>query len=308
MNEAKRYTVRAAGSGQVAGDSPVSLGIEQGCFDRRGLDVELVALRGGPPRLAKAVLEGELHFAVFPASSVALANAAGGDLVMLFNLVDRNLHAILAPPEITDPEHLRGKTAGVIAFGGQDDFCLRLALLRMGLVPDEDVKIEERGERSELWAALENREIAAFSVTPPLSVQAAERGFSILYDFGTQGGPYQLGSLVSSRRHLRESPEMVSGFVAGWTEACQIFSDEPGAAMRHIEKMSSVRGPEVLQRTYEKFKSHISPRPYMREDAVAASIESLELLGLLEPGTVKAEDLINNEVLAELEGTLLPLS
>lgn len=307
MDDQARWQVRAAGSGQVAGDAPASLGIEIGAFARRGLDVELVALRGGPPRLVRALLDGELHFAVFPASSVALANAAGGDLVMLLSLVDRNLHAILAPPEITEPAQLRGRTAGVIAFGGQDDFCLRLALRRMDLVPDVDVRIEERGERSELWAALERREIAAFSVTPPLSVQAAERGFSILYDFAEEGGPYQLGSLVTSRRHLRDTPALVSGYVAGFVEACRAFRADPEAGMRHIEKMSSVRGGAVLRRTYDAFNGHIAPRPYVREEAVAASIESLELLALLEPGAVRAADLICDDVLAELEGTLLPL-
>lgn len=61
----------------------------------------------------KLLLSGRADFAVLDVHDLAIARAAGKDVVGVFPLVQRPLAAVLAQPDIRTPADLRGRTAGV---------------------------------------------------------------------------------------------------------------------------------------------------------------------------------------------------
>jgi ABC-type nitrate/sulfonate/bicarbonate transport system substrate-binding protein len=300
------YRVRLAPSGQGAGDAPHSLALASGIFDRFGLQIETVQVGGGTSRIAEALASGLVDFAVVPGLAFIKANLVGGDLVLLLSLVSTNLQVMFARPEIGEPQQLRGKAIGIQQEGDQTDLLQRQALEQWGLWPGEDVTIKVLGSRSAQWAALERGEIAAFTSTPPLSIQAEEWGYTILHRFGSPGAPYQLGAVATRRVLVDQDRELVRRFVQTTVEAIRVFKSDPSLAIEHIRRMTGIADAVVLRRTYDVFALQMVPRPYPRAEALGAVIEHL---ALSEPRarSLQPEDLIDCSFLEELEGTALPI-
>ena len=300
------FNLTVASSGQGAGDAPLLLGAERGMFDQFDLNVEVVHLPGGLLRIAESVQKGDTHFCTTPANTIVAINAKGGDLVALASIAGQNIHAIITPPEITKPEHLKGRVIGLVGFGGQDHLCFRIALKEWGLDPDTDVSLEERGERMDLWNALNAREIAALCSTPPLTFQAKVAGFNLLRDFGEEKTPYQLGVTTTRRAFIDQNREIVARYIAGLVESMRTFRQDPDLGKEYIRKMSHITDETVLDQTYALYHDSFGERPYPQVEAMTAVVEAVRDIGDDVQG-IQAEDLIDSSFLEELEGSRLPI-
>lgn len=284
----------------------MSVAIEIGAFARAGLDPEIVPVGGGASAIARAVQSGHVDFAVHPASAVIATNLEGGDLVMLASVAGRNLHTIVTRPEITEPSRLTGKQLGVRGFGGQDDISLRLACRAWGLEPGRDVEIVVVGERRDQWEALRDGRIAAFSVTAPWTFLAEEEGFRLLHEFAKESGPYQLGAVTARRSVVEADPDLVQSVVTALVEAMRAFALDRDLGLRHIERMTTITSPAVLDRTYEVFRAELCPRPTPKPEATRNVIESL-LPFHPRAREIDPTDVIDTRFLDTLEGSLLPI-
>jgi ABC-type nitrate/sulfonate/bicarbonate transport system substrate-binding protein len=244
---------KASPSGKGAGDAPLSIGAKTGVFERHGLEVALEAVGGGTGRIAAALADGRVDFAVMPGIPLVEANLNGVELVMLLSIVAINLHGVIGAKGIDDPRQLKGRVLGGQGDRGLGDLLLRRALAGWGLDPDEDVTITYVGDRPKLWAALERGDIAAFGVTAPLTIQAEVLGYPLLHRFWEPPTPYQLGAICTRREVIRKQPELVRAFLRGIVESTRLFQQDRRLGIDHIRQMTEVTHPEVLERTYDLF-------------------------------------------------------
>ncbi|MEK7335601.1 MAG: ABC transporter substrate-binding protein, partial [Candidatus Binatota bacterium] len=93
------------------------IGVEQGFFRKRGLNVEVINIRSGPLTMV-ALASGDIQVAYTIPGAVLSAAAGGMDVAFFGGIVNRADGDLVVEPSIRRPEDLRGKTIGVQSIGG----------------------------------------------------------------------------------------------------------------------------------------------------------------------------------------------
>jgi NitT/TauT family transport system substrate-binding protein len=203
-----RITV-AVGGGSCLCYMPTVLAKQLGEFDKAGLNVELVDLKGGSDAL-KAVLGGSADV-VSGYFDHCVNLAAKKQELVSFVVYDRypGLVLVVSPShtsEIKSIKDLAGKKVGVSAPGSSTDFFLKFLLKKNGLDPTSAAVIGV-GLGATAVAAMEQGQIdAAVMLDPSVTVlQGSHPDLKILADTRTQrdtlamfGGEYPGGALYST--------------------------------------------------------------------------------------------------------------
>jgi NitT/TauT family transport system substrate-binding protein len=203
-----RITV-AVGGGACLCYLPTVLAKQLGEFDRAGLAVELVDLKGGSDAL-KAVLGGSADV-VSGYFDHCVNLAARKQELVAFVVYDRypGLVLVVSPShkgEIKSIKDLAGKKVGVSAPGSSTDFFLKYLLRKNGLDP-AGTSVIGVGLGATAVAAMEQGQIdAAVMLDPSVTVlQGSHPDLQILSDTRTQkdtlgvfGGEYPGGALYST--------------------------------------------------------------------------------------------------------------
>jgi NitT/TauT family transport system substrate-binding protein len=229
---ASRITV-AVGGGACLCYLPTVLAMQLGEFDKAGLSVELVDLKGGSDAL-KAVLGGSADV-VSGYFDHCVNLAAKKQELTSFVVYDRypGLVLVVSPShtsEIKSIKDLAGKKVGVSAPGSSTDFFLKFLMKKNGLDPASAAVIGV-GLGATAVAAMEQGQIdAAVMLDPSVTVlQGKHPDLEILADTRTQkdtlamfGGEYPGGALYSTTAwvaaHETEVQALTNAIVAtlGW--------------------------------------------------------------------------------------------
>jgi NitT/TauT family transport system substrate-binding protein len=199
----------AVGGGACLCYLPTVLAKQLGEFDKAGLDVELVDLKGGSDAL-KAVLGGSADV-VSGYFDHCVNLAAKKQELKAFVVYDRypGLVLVVSPAhtgDISSIKDLAGKKVGVSAPGSSTDFFLKYLLKKNGLDPTSAAVIGV-GLGATAVAAMEQGQIdAAVMLDPSVTVlQGKHADLKILSDTRTQkdtlavfGGEYPGGALYST--------------------------------------------------------------------------------------------------------------
>ena len=223
-----RITV-AIGGGSCLCYLPTVLAKQLGEYDKAGLAVELVDLKGGSDAL-KAVLGGSADV-VSGYFDHCVNLAAKKQELQAFVVYDRypGLVLVVSPShtrEINSIKDLAGKKVGVTAPGSSTDFFLKYLLKKNGLDPTS-ASVIGVGLGATAVAAMEQGQIdAAVMLDPSVTVlQGNHPDLKILSDTRTQrdtlavfGGEYPGGSLYSTtawvNSHQKEVQALTNAIVA----------------------------------------------------------------------------------------------
>src|SRR3982074_3671974 len=218
----------AVGGGACLCYLPTVLAKQLGEFEKAGLAVELVDLKGGSDAL-KAVLGGSADV-VSGYFDHCVNLAAKKQELVSFVVYDRypGLVLVVSPghtSEINSIKDLAGKKVGVSAPGSSTDFFLKYLLKKNGLDPTSAAVIGV-GLGATAVAAMEQGQIdAAVMLDPSVTVlQGSHPGLRILSDTRTQkdtlgvfGGEYPGGALYSTtawvNSHEKEAQALTTAIV-----------------------------------------------------------------------------------------------
>src|SRR5207245_7894268 len=125
------------------------------------------------PTVLQALLAGEIDAASISVTTLTSSRLAGADTMMIVGVVPTFVDHIVSLSNITGVEQLKGKTAGVNRLGTTSDLGLRLALRKLGVDPEKDVKIIPTGGTAELFAAL-SKVLTQFTIIPQPSLTQAD--------------------------------------------------------------------------------------------------------------------------------------
>lgn len=219
----------AVGGGSCLCYLPTVLAKQLGEYDKAGLSVELVDLKGGSDAL-KAVLGGSADV-VSGYFDHCVNLAAKKQELQAFVVYDRypGLVLVVAPSRTNDiksVKDLAGKKVGVSAPGSSTDFFLKYMLKKNGLDPTSTAVIGV-GLGATAVAAMEQGQIdAAVMLDPSVTVlQGNHKDLRILSDTRTQkdtletfGGEYPGGALYSTAAwvggHEKETQALTNAILA----------------------------------------------------------------------------------------------
>jgi NitT/TauT family transport system substrate-binding protein len=255
--------------------------VENGHFERRDLEVELIYFESGTAA-ATALIADEADICQIAGSSVVNAAVAGEDLLLIAGIFNSHVYSLVVTPEITEPDDLRGQAVAVSRIGSSSDAAMRIALQSFGLTPDEDVTVLEVGGQSARVAALESGEIAGTLVSIPASTQAIRSGFPELLNMASLDSPYQHTAIATTRSFLDTERETAVAFLQALIEAMQqMATDREGtiAVMAEYLQFDPVADRDMLGAAYDDLiPAYLPDEPYPTLDGIQTLLDNLAAL------------------------------
>jgi NitT/TauT family transport system substrate-binding protein len=274
---------------------------DAGLFEQYGIEVTEFPLIEGGTLVIQALVGGDLDFVLAGSSGIIVAALRGADLTMVAGASDKFDFALMSRPEIRTAAELRGKRVGVSRFGSSSDFAARMALERLGLVPDRDVTILQIGGTQQRLAAMEAGAIEAAPEIAPALLTASRLGYNILIDLAQIGVPYEVGPISTSRAVIAQNPEKVRRVVRAYLAGIHRLKTDKALAIEVSKRYLQTDDMEVLDATWAHFAQHSIPEvPYLKDAALAPVLQELAATEPL-AASVRVDQFYDNSFLREAE-------
>lgn len=246
---------------------------DRGLFQHHGLEVNLIYVAG--VRALQALIAQEVQLASVAGTAPVQANLAGADTVIIGGISNSVLMSLIAVPEITGVEGLRGKRLAVTRFGSLSDFMARTYLRRSGLTPDRDVALIQTGGYPESVAAMQAGAIQAAMLSPPYHMIAMKRlGFRELVDM-SKTMKYQANALVTLRRFAQTHGSAVMSFMQAYVEAVRVFKQEREFAIGVLGRAMRSKDRQILEDTYGFYRDYFEDIPHPTLEGVQLILDEL---------------------------------
>ena len=229
-------------------------------FDKNGLDVEVLYLESTLAQ--KALIAGNIDFAMMTAINMSAPKLAGADLIMLAGFVNKFTYRLVSRPEISSPAELKGKRIGIFRFGSAADRASRLLLAKLGLDPEKDVTYVQTPGADPARIAAMSKIIDAALLNPPYYKHAVNGGMKILANMAEMDIPIQHIGLVTSQKFLSASPDVNRRILKSFLEGIHLMRTNPALAKKALSKYMRSTDPAELEESYQLLKSLVAVKPY----------------------------------------------
>ena len=276
---------------------------DQGFFRRYGIELTFVQVRNGPVGMA-AIASGETQLHEGSATAAVLGAAAEGlDLIFVAGMINKLIGNIIASPKIKSPADLKGKVIAVTSASGGSWMFTTLALEYWGLDAKRDgISFRILGDESVRSQALLNETVAATHLGYTFSAPLIGRGFTNLADLAKLPIPFQSTGVLTTRRFMNASPEVVEGVLRGIVDSLQFIAqpENKQAVLKSLMKGLRLQKVDQAVEGYDSLGGIYERKIYPRADGVRNVIR---LLGLTNEKIrkLKAEDLVDDRFVKKLE-------
>jgi len=188
-----QQTIRIAQGVSTLSFLPVWAARALNTFSAQGLTANALVVPGGDAAALAALDAGDIDLAAVGSETDLRAVAKGQPFEIVYSLMSKvTLQLVVAPGllertgvKASDPLEkrlaaLKGATVGVAAVGGTQDAAARWLAAKGGLNPKIDVKVAQIGNPVALQAALDNKQIDAFVLSPPEGFLAEKAGSGVV--------------------------------------------------------------------------------------------------------------------------------
>ncbi|MGY1620762.1 ABC transporter substrate-binding protein [Geodermatophilus sp. SYSU D00965] len=221
----------------IADVAPLYLGVEEGFFSERGLDVEVVTGQGGAA-LVPAVVSGEQDFAFsntlsllvaqeagLPIQVVAPGNSSTGDPADDFGCV-----LVPAGSPLQSVAELAGKRVSTNTLNNINVAVIRDVVDRAG-ADSSTIQFLEIAH-PDVPQAVASGQVDAATAVEPFKTIALQQGARCLSNVfaEAQEDPLLIGAYFTTSETAQTDPELVDAFVAGLQESFAYATENPDAA------------------------------------------------------------------------------
>lgn len=250
-------SMAADGSATLA---PAYVGVEEGIFEKHGIELEMLSMAGAPASLS-ALNADSLSIVGQTPTTVAQAREQGIDVQAFctMNPVDWTGYIALADSPLPTAEEvgyeeavraLEGKTIGIAARGSGTEIISNATLESVGMSP-EDVNYVAVGFGEGALTNLYEGNVDALVTYPFMTQQGAERTKSVL-DLATDAPAerYEVTSAVyfAKSSWLEANPDLALAWCDALQESMDFVIDPANwsAVEPVIERVYGIREPEVM--------------------------------------------------------------
>jgi NitT/TauT family transport system substrate-binding protein len=267
-------------------------------YEKNGLDVELILLRGSGQTSA-AILGGSIFAAPVTIATVMMANLSGADLVTVAHTVPGVQSKLLVKAEIKRPEDIKGKKIGTSSLGSLGDFLFRHIVRKYGMDPGRDVTWLQIGTPPERLQALASGNLDAADVSYPTDVQGERMGFRVLWD-ARKEVVYPSMSVVTRRKYIQEDRDTVMRMVRSHVETIAYLKTHKDFSLKVLGKYLRTNDKDLLEGSYEIYNQDFISIPYPIMQGLEATYDYVALTRPEIKGH-KPEEFMDPAFIAELD-------
>jgi NitT/TauT family transport system substrate-binding protein len=228
-------------------DMPYMIARDRGLFREEGLEPELIFMKAA--QTVPAMLANGIDFGTATGTAVAAA-VNGVDVRIVFALTDKPSFDLIAAPNITSVQQLRGKKLGVSAYGALAEILARQILIA-NRVPVDQVTFLPLGTSDVTYLALKAKTIDGTMLQIPQNFLAMDEGFRKLASGADVYRAVQ-GGLTTTKATISDRPELVTKMIRATQRSLRLIRDDKKYALQFI------RGPYLdLGKDRERFAEQI---------------------------------------------------
>jgi ABC-type nitrate/sulfonate/bicarbonate transport system substrate-binding protein len=238
-------------------------------FQKHGLDVEIINVRGSAIGIA-GLVSGEFQYFVMGATSPVGAAGQGIDIVTVMSMSTPNF-VLIGRPELRSPADLKGKTVAMGDIGGINDFAVAEGLKKFGIGVDQYSRRIIGDQPSRVNGMLVGQ-FDATLVSPPVNLMLERKGFKRLFTTLDLKIPIPPSGFFLLRPMLKKNPETSERVVEAMIEATKRVREDKALSYELMRKYMRVDDAEILEGAY------VSALPTFPERAPYVSLEAMEQL------------------------------
>ena len=218
---------------------PLWIASKMGFFEREGLDVPIITMRGSPLTI-QALTADSIYVANATVDTLIGAYERGADLTMIGGLINGlGLSMIGGKPYKTYAD-LRGTTIGTQTLTSGTGFALRLVLKAHGLEYPRDYKLLNIGGASDRYQALTSGQISSAPVGVPLDLVAKQQGFNIIGYFADDQPNFQFNVYIVKRSWAEKNRTLVVRFMKTMVATMRWMMDNRETACAYLSKEMTI--------------------------------------------------------------------
>ncbi|MBI4525037.1 MAG: ABC transporter substrate-binding protein [Deltaproteobacteria bacterium] len=200
---------------------PYFVALERGFFREEGLEPEIILMKA--IQVIQSLVGGSIDFGASTGTAVSAA-VNGADVRVVLALNDKPDFDLIARPNITTVQELRGKKIGVSAAGSLGEILAR-RILSAHHVPPDQVTILSLGQSHFTYASLKAGVLDAIMATMPLTFIAQDEGFRKL---AAGGDVYRTvnGGLATTKMLISKQPDVVTKVIRASLRAVQLLKND----------------------------------------------------------------------------------
>ena len=267
-------------------------------YEKHGLDVELILLRGSGQTSA-ALLGGSIFASPVALPTMMMADLSGADLVNVAHTVPGVQTKMLVKPEIKRAEDLRGKRIATSSLGSLGDFLFKYILRKNGVDPNREITWLSIGTPPERLQALISGVVDATEASYPFDLQGERKGFRVLFD-ARKEVIYPSMSIVTRRKNIVEDRDTVMRMVKAHVEGIAYFKNNKEFSIKVLSKQLKINDRETLENSYETYKQDFISVPYPITKGLEATYDYVAQTRP-EIRNRKPEEFVDPSFIAELE-------
>lgn len=214
---------------------PLWLAQKLGYFEREGLDVQIVVMRGTPITL-QALATESIYVANVGTDGVIGAVDKGLDLAMIGSLLNNLSMSLVAAKPYKTFDDLRGKTIGSQTITTGTGFAMRLVLRAHGLEYPRDYQILNIGGVTDRYVALQSGQIAATPLSVPLDIAAKQQGYNVIGYFADDLPTYFFNPYTVKRSWAEKNRPLVVRYMKAIAQTHRWLFDNRDAACAYLSK------------------------------------------------------------------------
>jgi NitT/TauT family transport system substrate-binding protein len=269
-------------------------------YEKHGLDVELILLRGSGQTSA-AILGGSIFSAPVTLTTMIMADLSGADFINVAHTVAAVNTKLLVKPDIKRVEDLKGKRVGITSLGSLSDFLLKHAFRKYGLDPNRDITWLTMGTPTERLQGLLAGSVDAVEASYPIDLQGEKKGYRVLLDLRKEVS-YPSMSVVTRRKTINEDRDTVARMVRAHVEGIAHFKQNKEFSLRVLGKALKITDREMLENSYETYKQDFIAAPYPITKGLEATYDFIAQTRP-EVRNRKPEEFVDTTFIADLEKT-----
>jgi NitT/TauT family transport system substrate-binding protein len=210
--------------------------------------------------------------------------------------------SVLAKPEITKLEQLRGKRIGVTRIGSNTHYFTVQAFRRAGMNPERDITFIQTGGEAETVGALVAGRIDAATLLPPSDGKAIALGFRYVVFGPDIGIPYAASTIATRRSVVAKRGPVLGRFMRAMAEASRSMHRDRETVYRVMEKKLRITDRKVLDDSYSIEMKVMEPRLELKAPAIQPMIEEVARTNA-RANEVKPLELTDRRYLLEMENS-----
>ncbi|MFC7403245.1 ABC transporter substrate-binding protein [Citricoccus sp. GCM10030269] len=239
--------------------APIYLGVQEGIFEKHGLDPELTLAQGGAA-IVPAVQSGQMDFGFSNVTSLIVGRDAGLPLKIVAtgpqttgNAEDDYAHVMVPEDsDVTSMADLEGQSIAVNTLNNINDSVVSEGMKQEGGDPESIDYVEM--PFPDMVSQLEAGNVDAIAAVEPFVTLAEAAGAKRVYAQYAEPVPdLSIAGYFTTDSMIESNPELVDSFRAAMKESQQYATDHPDEAKAVLPEYTSLEEDVIEELTMPRF-------------------------------------------------------